>query len=242
MKRYLLHLSYNGTHYHGWQRQNNVISVQESIEKVLSTLSRSQIVVNGCGRTDKGVHARSFYAHFDIDTLPDNCLYKLNKMLPEDIAIYSLKEVDQNFHSRFGAKTRTYKYFFHTRENPFISEVSSFYDIENLDIKLMQEVTDLLIANEYYGSFCKVPEKHDSLICKVYKASLTDLGNSRFVFELTANRFLRGMIRILMYDLLLIGLNKLSLADFKNRLTGTPRKEAIQFAFPQGLFLEEVEY
>jgi len=242
MKRYLLHLSYNGTHFHGWQRQNNVISVQESIEKVLSTLSRTQIVVNGCGRTDKGVHARSFYAHFDIDTLPDNCLYKLNKMLSEDIAIYSLKNVDIKFHTRFAAKSRTYKYYFHIIEDPFIAEISSFYNIENIDLELMQEVTDMLIANEYFGCYCKVPEKHNSLVCKIFKASLTDLGMGRFVFELTANRFLRGMIRILMYDLLLIGQGKLSLADFKLRLEGAPRKEAVQFAYPQGLFLEEVEY
>lgn len=242
MKRYLLHLSYNGTQYHGWQRQKNVISVQETLEKVLSILARKEIVINGCGRTDKGVHARAFYAHFDVEGLPENTLYKMNKMLPKDIVIYSLESVNTNFHSRFGAKSRTYKYFFHVIEDPFLSEISSFYDIANLDFKQMQKSVELLIANEDFSCFCKVPEKHDSLICKISRASLLDLGNGRFVFELSANRFLRGMIRIIMFDLLLIGQGNSSVEVFKSRLKGSPRKEAVQFAYPQGLFLEEVSY
>jgi len=243
MNRYVLHLSYNGTDYQGWQRQKQAVkTVQQTIEQVLSILCREPITVIGCGRTDKGVHARSYYAHFDVTVLPDNILYKMNKMLPTDIAIFTIKQTEENFHTRFAAKSRTYKYYFHIVEDPFIAEVSSFYDIEHFDIQKVKEAVHLLIANDNYACFCKVPEKHDNLICKIKHASLDELGQGRFVFELSANRFLRGMIRIIMYDLLLIAQGRLSIADFRSRLEGVPRKEAVQFAYPQGLFLEDISY
>jgi len=243
MNRYVLHLSYNGTFYHGWQRQKQEVkTVQQTIEEVLTILCRRPISIIGCGRTDKGVHARSFYAHFDIDILPKNLLYKMNKILPDDITIYSMESAESNFHARFAAKTRTYKYYFHITEDPFIAEVSSFYDFPNFNISLVHSAVSLLIANKNFASFCKVPEKHDGLICKIISTSLIELENGQYVFELSANRFLRGMIRILMFDLLEIGRGKLSIEDFQSRLNGSPRKDAVQFAYPQGLFLEEVIY
>lgn len=243
--RYFLELSYDGTNYHGWQRQPNVISVQESIEQALEKVLKQSITLIGCGRTDAGVHASAYVAHIDIEgKLPEAFLFNINHALPDDIAIHNTRAIDKRQHAQFSPVSRTYHYHLHTRKDPFRRHFSTFlhYPIEDLDLAAMQQAASFLLGHKEYKGCCKVPEKHDSTICHITQAQFVSTGKESLCFQITGNRFLRGMVRLLVAQLLDVGTGKDTLIDFKNRLVAGDRPTHFVLAPPQGLSLCGVQY
>lgn len=245
MRRYFFHVAYNGLHYHGWQRQANFRSVQQVIEDSLAKiLHLPQVTILGCGRTDAGVHASQYFFHIDVAVpLREDLLFVLNKTLPADIAVYDIIPVSDNLHARFSAQARSYDYFINRTKDPFLKEQSAWYVAEQLDLAAMQAAVALLSQHQDYAAFCRQPELHNTTICRVSQASLwqADQGQ-RIRFHITANRFLRGQIRILVKKLLDIGLGKFPLAAFEEALATGKRPATIFPAHPQGLFLSKVVY
>lgn len=245
MIRYFFHIAYDGTTFRGWQRQPNVRSVQEVLENQLAKALRlSAITIIGCGRTDAGVHASQYFFHVDVATaLPANLRFILNKTLPASISIFDIIEVDANLHARFAAQERTYDYFIHTRKDPFISNISALYIEDHLAIHHMKQAVDLLPLYDDYKAFCKQPDLHNTTICTVHNARLLQtLDGTKLRFQITANRFLRGQIRIIVQKLLEIGRGKFSLDAFEYCLAHLERPPLIRPAHPQGLFLSKISY
>lgn len=245
LTRYFFHIAYNGTHYRGWQRQPNVRSIQEVIETQLAAvLKLPSITIIGCGRTDAGVHASQFFFHTDLSVpIQENLRFVLNKTLPPAIAIFDIIACAPNLHARFSAQERTYDYFIHTEKDPFIDQTSSLYIDQNLDLVAMKKAVDLLPQYEDYAGFCKQPDLHNTTICKVSKATLFQSKDKKKLrFQLVANRFLRGQIRIIVQKLLEIGIGKFSLEAFEACLIKKERPELIRPAHPQGLFLSKICY
>jgi tRNA pseudouridine38-40 synthase len=242
--RYFAHISYLGTNYSGWQRQPRHMSVQQTMEEAFATLLKKKIFCLGCGRTDSGVHASQFFFHFDIqDDLPSRFVFKINKMLPDDIALHDVFPVEENQHAQFGAVERTYEYFVHTFKNPYLSSISSLYLFDNMKFKEMQQAANLLTQYTDYSLFCKCPIHIDNMYCKVKSAQLyRNQASTRFLFRITADRFITAMIRIIVYRLLDIGIGKMSVADFEGILTGQITSVATRLAYPQGLHLAKVTY
>ena len=243
MSRYFIKLSYNGTNYHGWQLQQNAHSVQAELNDKLSTLLGENINVLGCGRTDAGVHAREFYAHFDVKHLPfteKDLAYKLNRFLPEDIAIHRIVAVDNELHARFDAVSRTYKYFIARKKSPFNSLFNYFFD-GPLDIEAMRDASGVLLQYEDFTSFSKLHTQTATNNCKITTANW-ELINNELVFTITADRFLRNMVRAIVGTLLEIGKGKLKPEDMQRIIEARDRSQA-GFSVPaKGLFLERVEY
>lgn len=242
--KYFIHLSYKGTHYHGWQRQPNHISVQEILENAIEKMMGYKINCIGCGRTDTGVHASQFFCHiktekpFDFDPV-----FRLNKMLPKYISIFDFIPVDKNAHAQHDAISRTYTYRIHTRKNAILSEVSSFYPKENMDIDKIKNATALLNQHMDYRSFCKQPDLYKNTLCKVSGASVAVNKNSEnIIFEITANRFLRNMVRLIIGNILEVGYGKISFAEFEAYLNNEEKPKHFNAAYPQGLYLSKVVY
>jgi len=242
--KYLLHLAYNGTNYQGWQRQKNTSNtVQELIEEKISLITQEKIGVLGCGRTDKGVHAQQFFAHFNYEKDFSLLVSKLNKVLPKDIVVYDCHSVSSNFNARFSAKSRTYRYFFHTIKNPLICHISSFYDLQGANFHLLEQTLSLIKQNIDFKAFCKAPDKLENTLCYITSAVFyANEQQNQFCIEFTSNRFLRGMIRIIAFRLFQVAKGSLSIEEFKRLLESGVNKEAVQFAYPQGLFLHRIEY
>ncbi len=242
--RHLLHLAYNGGSFKGWQRQKNTSdTIQQIIEEKLSILARSPITIIGCGRTDKGVHAQQFYAHMDYAGDTDPLVYKLNRMLPRDIVIYDILPVKAGFNARFAATERTYRYFFHLRPDPFLSKLSAYYHVPDIRIDDILSLIRLLPKYKEYRAFCKTPDKVDNTLCTIMDTHLyADPNKERFCFEITANRFLRGMIRVLMHYILEVAQGKKTIAQIEEMLKTGTNTEEIQYAHPQGLYLHKIVY
>jgi tRNA pseudouridine38-40 synthase len=243
VKRYTLQLSYNGTRYFGWQRQPNEISVQEVIEKALSTVLREEIAVVGAGRTDTGVHASFFVMHFDVSNEiqePEKLVYHLNRFLPEDIAIQKIRKVDDNFHARFSAISRTYKYYISTEKNPFQTE-TSFQYTGVLDVEKMNDAAQLLFEFRDFTSFSKLHTDVKTNNCKIVQAEWTK-ENRQLVFTIKADRFLRNMVRAIVGTLLEVGKGKLTVYDFRKIIELKNRGIAGTSVPAQGLFLADIEY
>lgn len=243
--RYFIKLSYDGTDYHGWQRQPNVLSVQESIERALEKVLKRQIALIGCGRTDAGVHASGYVAHIDVaEELPLSFLSTINYALPDDIAFHKVTAVERGLHAQFSAIDRTYHYHLHTQKDPFNSRFSTYLpqSIENLDWEAMQSAAAFLLEHTEYKGCCKVPEKHESTICLISQAKFVRLGDNEMCFQITGNRFLRGMVRLLVGQLINIGKGKDQVRDFKERLNNGERPEHFVYAPAQGLSLYGVRY
>ncbi len=244
MIRYFLKLAYRGTAYHGWQVQENAHTVQAEINEKLSTLLGKQINVVGCGRTDTGVHAREFYAHFDVEKpiqwTADDFVFKLNRFLPRDIAVYLLKEVPNDLHARFSATSRTYRYFIAREKDPFRRDLSLEYT-GPLQLEAMQEAASYLKNYTDFTSFSKLHTQTATNNCKIQEAFWTTEG-SYLVFTITADRFLRNMVRAIVGTLLEIGKGKMKAAEIKTVIEARDRGRA-GFSVPaQGLFLEQVNY
>ncbi len=242
--RYFLHLAFKGTNYFGWQRQKAALGVQEVIEEKLSLLLRQATKIHPCGRTDAGVHASQFYVHFESEpiTRPD-FIYRMNQLLPEDIVIYELLPVVPKANAQLDAISRTYRYYFHTQKNPFLEERSAWYHLGELDVDKMKTAIDILPSYEDFRSMCLQPDAHNSTLCTIMNAHLEmNVAQNEFSFEITASRFLRGMIRLLVARIMDIGIGKISIDEFKNCLETGERVRFHTSAYPQGLFLAQIEY
>ncbi|MEM1214924.1 MAG: tRNA pseudouridine(38-40) synthase TruA [Bacteroidota bacterium] len=244
--RYCLHLSYLGAHFHGWQWQPNVRTVQQVIEDNLAHIQKTKIGLVGCGRTDAGVHASDYYCHFNLEEpLVERLVFKLNHALPRTIAIHSLRPVAANWHARFSATARAYVYRAHARKDPFKEFTSTLlpYEWEELDLASMQAATQLFTQYEDFRAFCKVPDKHNHTRCRLDRAELTiNAADQSLRLDIRSNRFLQGMIRLIMSHLLNVGLGKLSVADIAHCLRTGERSSFFKMAPPQGLTLCQIEY
>jgi tRNA pseudouridine38-40 synthase len=239
--RFFIKLSYNGKAYHGWQNQPDAISVQEVLEKVLSTILKRDIAVAGAGRTDTGVHASQMFAHFDFDSsLPEQIVFKLNSFLPNDIAITSIFEVNEDAHARFHALSRTYNYKISISKNVFNYDFA--YALQKpLDIELMNKACEILLQYRDFQCFSKVNTDVKTYYCKLMKAQWT-LVNDELIFTIKADRFLRNMVRAIVGTLINIGLGKLELEKLHDILASKDRGEA-GFSVPaHGLYLVNVDY
>ncbi|WP_188049856.1 tRNA pseudouridine(38-40) synthase TruA [Flavobacterium sp. GP15] len=245
--RYFIKLAYNGTRYHGWQLQPNASSVQETMNNAVSTLLNTEINLMGAGRTDTGVHAKQMFAHFDYDKQFDipSLVHKLNSYLPKDITVYTIIPVSDQAHSRFDAVKRTYEYHINTFKDPFLQE-QSWYFYQKLDIDLMNEAAKLLFSYTDFQCFSKVNTDVNTFDCTIFKAHWT-LGSTKeeygkLIFTISANRFLRNMVRAIVGTLINIGLHKITLEDFENIIKSKSRDKA-GFSVPaHGLYLTEIEY
>lgn len=243
--RYFITLSYDGTRFHGWQIQPNGISVQGELQHGLTLLLRREMTVTGAGRTDTGVHARMMVAHFDFEgelpIEPNQLAYKLNKLLPQDISVQKVEPVDEEMHARFSAIARTYHYYIHTQKSPFLH----YYSCElhyPLDFQLMNEAAGILMEYDDFGAFCKAHADVKTTLCKVTVARWVQMSSSEWYFEITANRFLRNMVRAVVGTLIEVGRGRLSLDDFRRVIEGKCRSDAGESMPGKALFLERIDY
>lgn len=242
--RYFFHIGYNGTNYRGWQRHPYGVNVQQTIEDCLLRILKVPVAIVGCGRTDAGVHASQFFFHLDVEKpWAFDMLFRLNKVLPPDIAVFDIIPMVGMPHARFDATQRSYDYYIHTYKDPFLSSVSSLYLLKNLNLGAMAAATALLPLYSDYRFLCLTPAEHDSTICHVTAARwLSDKNGDRLRFQISANRYLSRMIRIVVGKLLQIGTGALSLAEFESYLATEKAPKALTPAYPQGLFLSKVTY
>ena len=241
--RYFVTFSYDGTRYHGWQIQPNGDSVQARLQGALSTLLRQEIGVTGAGRTDAGVHARMMVAHFDYDGALDctQLAYKLNRLLPYDIAVEKVEPVSEEMHARFSATSRTYHYYIHTTKDPFCRAYSCELHYP-LDFQKMNEAGLLLTGYDDFGAFCKAGADVKTTLCHVTEARWVQTSPTTWYFCITANRFLRNMVRAVVGTMIDVGRGRLSLVDFCKVIEGKRRTEAGESMPGNALFLEKIEY
>jgi len=242
--RYFLHLSYKGKDYHGWQNQTDVKTVQEVLEMHLSKMLGTPTTCHGCGRTDAGVNASQYFCNINIaKELDYDFVFRINKMLPASIVIYDLIPVADNANTQYDAVKRTYNYYFHFQKNPFLDDISSFYEVKDLDVGKMQKAVSLLLGKKDFKAFCISPDVYHHTMCEVSNVNLTtnDSG-SRMRFQITADRFLRGMVRILSANILKVGEGKISVDEFEYCLVHKEKPKFHNIAFPQGLYLSKIEY
>lgn len=242
MQRYFMEIAYNGSNYHGWQFQPNASSVQETLENAVSLILREKIKITGCGRTDTGVHASSFYLHFDTDNTKntEDIKFRLNNYLPHDIAIKNIFPVKNTAHARFNANKRTYKYYIHTEKDPFIEGLSFFTPFKP-NLKSMNEACKYLFEFIDFTSFSKVHTDNKTNTCTIYKAEWKQ-SDHRIIFEISADRFLRNMVRAIVGTMLDIGKGKLTHPEIKDIIKAKDRSAAGHSASAKGLFLTNVEY
>ena len=240
--RYFIEFSYQGKNYFGYQIQPNEISVQEELEKALSTLLRQDIKITGAGRTDTGVHAKKMFAHFDTDlVLDDHLVYKLNSFLPQDIAVKRIFEVKENFHARFDATFRTYEYYISLEKKPFTLDHSWQMWKRKLDIEKMNEASKILFDYQDFTSFAKLHTDNKTNNCRIYKAFWEQNG-TELKFTISADRFLRNMVRAIVGTMVEIGNGKIQPENLRTIIEEKNRNSAGTSAPAQGLFLVDVGY
>lgn len=240
-----MHLAYNGKNYHGWQIQNNGTTVQSILNSALSLILRTPVQVVGCGRTDTGVHAENFYAHFDLPPVNqlnsfDKLIGKLNNFLPKDIAIKRIFPVDLRMHARFSAISRTYEYRICTFKDPFLEELA-FYFPRILNLQLMNNAACIIMQYSDFTSFAKLHAQTATNICKISRADWR-MDNGLLVFTITADRFLRNMVRAITGTLLDVGLEKIDLDELRSIIENKCRSGAGTSLPAKGLFLTDVAY
>ncbi len=237
-------MGFNGFQYRGWQRQAGTVSVQEVVEGILGQIIKTPVSIMGCGRTDAQVHASQFFFHVDIENPWDyDLMFRMNKLLPDDIAVFDILPAKENHHARFDATQRTYDYFIHTYKDPFLSMVSSLYLERNLNLEKMKQAASLLLRYDDYGGLCKTPADYRTTICQVSSAILyASKSGDKIRFQITANRFLGRMVRIIMGKFLEIGRGELGLEEFESCLVTRQTPKLIEPAYPQGLCLSKVIY
>jgi len=242
--RYFLHIAYHGANYSGWQKHPDGLNVQEVLETALGQLLKIPVAIIGCGRTDAQVHASQFFFHVDIEQEWDfDLFFRLNKILPDDIAVYDIIPMQGLPHARFDAIKRTYDYFIHTYKDPFLNGFSSLYAEPGFDLDKMKAAVALLPLYNDYRGFCKSPDRHEHTSCFVSSAALfADSNGDKLRFQISANRFLSKMVRIIVGRLLDIGLGKMSVDEFEHHLISKETPKIIVPAYPQGLYLSKVTY
>lgn len=243
MARYFITLQFDGTNYHGWQIQPNGNTVEETIERALSTLMGESVDIVGAGRTDAGVHAGKMVAHFDAEQAVDceQLVYKLNRMLPKDIAIQSVEAVDDDMHARFSAKSRTYHYYIHTKKDAFLRNYSCLITFP-LDFDKMNEAAEVLKEYKDFGAFCKSHTDVKTTLCEIYEAVFTQLNPHSYKFTITANRFLRNMVRAVVGTLVDVGRGRLTIDEFRKVIEGKSRCDAGESMPANALFLDDIVY
>ena len=243
MPRYFIHMAYNGSRYHGYQIQPHSESVQETLEHCLNLKLGEPVSITGCGRTDTGVHARNYYAHFDLDREIEDTevlSHQLNAFLPEDIVVYRIWQVPSETHARFDAISRTYHYYITRTKNPFhINDAYFLYG--DLDVDRMQAATHILFEYEDFTSFSKVHTQVKTNNCRIMEACWFEQ-DGLLVFHIKADRFLRNMVRAIVGTLLEIGKGRMTLEEFRAVIERKDRCEAGTSVPAHALFLEEVEY
>lgn len=243
--RYFIHLAYNGSSYHGWQSQQNAHSVQGEVEKCLSLKIGESVKISGCGRTDTGVHARNYYAHFDlVNPVQSDHLEvlttQIDRFLPKDITLFKIWPVPDDANARFDALTRTYHYHITRSKNPFLTDFS-WHIFGHLSIDDMQQAANLLIGKLDFTSFAKLHAQTKTNICNVQKAHW-HINGDELLFEISADRFLRNMVRAIVGTLVEVGQGKLSVAKFAAIMQKKNRSSAGLSAPAHALFLQDVVY
>lgn len=240
--RYFFEISYNGTRYHGWQNQANAVGVQQIVEDGMSKIFRQEIAIVGSGRTDTGVHCVQQFFHADVQGAFDSktWLQKLNSFLPKDIAIHAIYPVKAQAHARYDAVERSYEYKITRVKDPLLTGLA-YYFFRELDISTMNKAAALLHGMHDFECFSKVKTDVNHFICNVKKARWNQK-DDLLVFTITANRFLRGMVRAIVGTLLDVGTGKLTEKDFQEIIMGKDRKKAGMNVPPEGLYLVKVKY
>ncbi|MFO7874467.1 MAG: tRNA pseudouridine(38-40) synthase TruA [Bacteroidales bacterium] len=243
--RYFIRLSYLGHGFHGWQKQSKAPTIQEKLEEVLSTLLREEVRTMGAGRTDTGVHAETFYAHFDTSYTPEviesiQLVFKANRMLPSTIAIQDIFHVPPKAHTRFDAISRTYHYYICTRKDPFWASRAWFYD-RPMDITALQDTASILFNHNDFACFSKTHTQVKTTLCDIYAAEW-QVYDHILCFRIEANRFLRNMVRAIVGTMTDAGLGKISTADFDRIIQSKDRCQAGYSAPAQGLYLMDIRY
>lgn len=240
-KRFFLEFSYAGTAYHGWQRQPNALSVQEVMEEALALLLKQQTPLTAAGRTDTGVHAKQMFAHFDADTTDlEQLIFRLNQFLPNDIAVIRIREVIPEAHARFDALNRTYEYHLNNLKSPFVQGMSySLY--KPLDVEQMNKAASILLEYEDFECFSKAHTDVKTFLCNITKA-VWEKSETGLVFTITANRFLRNMVRAIVGTLIEVGLGKKNIQEMHTVIESKNRSLAGYSVPAEGLFLTHIEY
>ncbi|MDQ3292660.1 MAG: tRNA pseudouridine(38-40) synthase TruA [Bacteroidota bacterium] len=241
--RYFLEIAYDGTNYHGWQIQPNAVTVQQVLNDCLSTILRETIETIGSGRTDTGVHAEQQFVHFDVTRTLDKeeACYRFNRILPHDIAVKNIYEVSPEAHARFDAVARTYEYRICLNNNPFLHAYSHYLS-RKPNIEAMNEAAEMLLGFEDFTTFSKVKGETKHYKCQMYYAHWELREDDMLIFTIRANRFLRGMVRLIVGTLLDVGSEKLTISDFKEVVSSQDRRQSSGAAPAAGLFLTRVEY
>lgn len=243
MHRYFASLAYDGTAYYGWQIQPNDVSVQQFLNEVFTMVFRQKIETTGCGRTDKGVHASQFYAHFDLSTEIDHvekALFQINSLLPRDIRVYDLISVAPDAHARFDGIQRSYSYYIKRKPSPFNNNYF-WFNRQTVNVDAMNEACDLCLSHVDFSCFAKRGGNQVTKNCTVSECKWIENGDD-LRFTVSANRFLRGMVRAMVGTFYEVGLEKISVSEFKSILESMDRTEAGKTVPAHGLFLEEVKY
>jgi tRNA pseudouridine38-40 synthase len=240
--RYFFEISYNGSRYHGWQNQANAVGVQQIVEDALSKLMRDKIEIVGSGRTDSGVHCAQqfFHADFKNELKTDDLIHRLNSFLPRDIAIHSILRVKDAAHARYDARERSYQYRITLKKDPLLIGYA-YHFFKPINVELMNRAAKLLIGEHDFTSFSKVKTDVNHFVCDIKKAKWQKT-NDVLTFEISANRFLRGMVRAVVGTLLDVGTQKISIHDFQEIIKGKDRKKAGMNVPAEGLFLTKVKY
>ncbi len=239
--RYFFEIAYNGKNYNGWQSQSNGIGVQAVVEDALSKLLQLEVRIVGSGRTDAGVHCEQQFFHVDIGKdLPSNFLLKLNSFLPADIVIGSISRVKDDASARYDAIQRSYRYQITRKKNPFLQDYA-WHFFKEIDIQTMNRAASLLVGEQDFECFSKVHTDVNHFLCTITRAQWT-LKDDLLVFEISANRFLRGMVRAIVGTLLDVGTGKIRVSDFEAIIKSRDRKKAGANVPAQGLFLTSVKY
>lgn len=243
--KYFAELAYKGTNYCGWQKQPDQASVQETLEDGFSTILGKIIDITGCGRTDTGVHATQYFIHFIYNgSFPESFLRRLNKYLPNDIVVFRIFEVEPDAHARYDAYHRSYEYHIELSKNPFTQETALYYSYPmELDIDRMQEAAALLMKYDAFFPFCKTNTDVKTMICKLSRSEWeVDKDNHKLIFHITANRFLRGMVRLIVGMCLNVGLGKVNIDEVKLAMDQQERLQMSYSVPPQGLYLTDIRY
>lgn len=243
--RFALRLAYKGTAYSGWQKQNNASTVQEEVERALSLRLGTGIGVTGCCRTDAGVHAADYVLHFDYEkSLDDSFLYNINNILPKDIAVKKIYDVEDDFHARFDAVSRSYVYKIHSKKDPFKEGLSFYFPaIEKADLELMQKATEIIAGYDEFFPFCKTHTDVKTMKCDIRKSFwIFDKNKDEYSFHITADRFLRGMVRLIVGAVLNTGLGKMDIEELKDAMQ-KQRRLKLNWSVPaHGLYLNKIDY
>ena len=241
--RFFITLSYDGTRYHGWQIQPNGDSIQQRLQEALSTLLRQPVEVVGAGRTDTGVHARMMVAHFDWPEEIDGkqLTYKLNKLLPQDIAVQGVQQVEEDMHARFSATSRTYHYYINTYKDPFL-QAYSWQIPFTLDFDKMNEAAKVLLEYEDFTSFSKVNTDTKTNLCNIKEAYWKEVAPNQWRFTITANRFLRNMVRAIVGTLVEVGRGRINIEEMRQIIEAKDRCSAGESVPGKALFLVDIKY